>query len=115
MLNKYPYNNAHLLISPKRHKANLEDLNVEESIDLQRLMRHSVMVLKKELKPDGMNIGLNLGTAAGAGIKDHLHWHIVPRWSGDTNFMTSLGELRVVPEHIIKTQERLRPFFESIV
>ncbi|VAW38710.1 HIT family protein [hydrothermal vent metagenome] len=114
LLNKYPYNNAHLLLAPKKHKANLEDLGVEESVDLQRLMRHSVMVLKKHFKPDGMNIGLNLGSAAGAGITDHLHWHIVPRWEGDTNFMTTVGDISVIPEHILKTQEKLRPFFENI-
>jgi ATP adenylyltransferase len=113
-LNKYPYNNAHLLISPKTHKANLEDLTDEESIDLQRLLRHSVKVLKELFHPDGFNIGLNLGSAAGAGIKDHLHWHIVPRWNGDTNFMTAIGEITVIPEHILKTQERLIPYFEKI-
>ncbi len=115
LLNKYPYNNAHLLIAPKKHKANLEDLNVEESIDLQRLMRHSVMVIKKVLEPDGLNVGLNLGCAAGAGIADHLHWHVVPRWEGDTNFMTTIGDISVIPEHILKTQETLRPYFDNIV
>ncbi len=114
LLNKYPYNNAHLLIAPKRHKAELEDLSVEESLDLQRLLRHSVMVLKKTINPDGLNIGLNLGVAAGAGIADHLHWHVVPRWKGDTNFMTSVGDIGVIPEHILKTQEMLRPYFENI-
>jgi ATP adenylyltransferase len=114
LLNKYPYNNSHLLISPKRHTANLEDLSDEESVDLQRLLRHSVKVLKEVLRPDGFNIGLNLGSAAGAGIAEHLHWHIVPRWSGDTNFMTTIGEISVIPEHILKTQEKLRPYFEEI-
>lgn len=115
LLNKYPYNNSHLLIAPKSHKANLEDLTDEEAADLQRLMLHSVLILKKNLKPDGMNIGLNLGSAAGAGIKDHLHWHIVPRWNGDTNFMTSIADISVIPEHILRTQEKLRPDFEKIV
>ena len=111
MLNKYPYNGGHLLIAPVRHVAKLEEITPEESIDAFRLMRHSTAALTKTMKPDGFNVGFNLGKAAGAGIDDHLHIHIVPRWNGDSNFMPVLGETKVVNEHLLKAQERLVPLF----
>jgi len=114
MLNKYPYSNGHLLVSPVRHVAKIEDLTPEESIDLFRLLRHSTVVLKRAYNPEGFNIGMNLGTAAGAGIADHLHMHIVPRWNGDTNFMPLLSETKVVSEHLTATLEKLRPGFEKL-
>ncbi len=114
LLNRYPYNNGHLMVAPKRHEADLEALTVEESIDVFRLLRHSVAVLRQIFNPDGFNIGLNIGQAAGAGIEDHLHWHIVPRWSGDTNFMPLLAEVRVIPEHLLETLSALRPHFERL-
>jgi len=114
MLNKYPYNNGHLLISPKRHVARIEDLSPEESIDLFRLLRHSTVVLTRAFNPEGFNVGMNLGTAAGAGIADHLHMHIVPRWNGDTNFMPLFSETKVVSEHLTATAEKLRPGFETL-
>ena len=114
MLNKYPYNNGHLLLSPVRHVAKIEDLTPEESIDLFRLLRHSTVVLTRAFNPEGFNVGMNLGSAAGAGIADHLHMHIVPRWNGDTNFMPILSETKVVSEHLVATLEKLRPAFEKL-
>ncbi|MBI5344613.1 MAG: HIT domain-containing protein [Deltaproteobacteria bacterium] len=114
MLNKYPYNNAHLLLSPIRHAAGLVDLNIEESIDILRLLRHCTTALTKAVNPDGFNIGMNLGSAAGAGIADHLHMHIVPRWNGDTNFMPVLTDVKVMPAHLEETFDLLKPFFERI-
>jgi len=114
MMNRYPYNSGHLMISPVRHVARLDDLSIEESIDLFRLLRHSAASLTKVLKPDGFNVGMNIGKASGAGIDDHLHLHIVPRWSGDTNFMPVIGELKVVPQHIKSTYLKLKPIFERI-
>ncbi|MFQ5427723.1 MAG: HIT domain-containing protein [Thermodesulfobacteriota bacterium] len=114
LLNKYPYTGGHLLISPLRHIALLEDLNPEESIDLFRLMRASVATLKSAFSPDGFNIGMNLGKSAGAGIEDHLHVHVVPRWDGDTNFMPVLSETRVLSEHLDETCEKLKPIFDRL-
>jgi ATP adenylyltransferase len=113
LLNKYPYNNGHLLIAPKMHKAEIEDLSKEEANDLSERLTHSITVLKKVLKPEGFNIGMNLGKSAGAGIIDHLHWHIIPRWQGDVNFMPLISEVKVLPEHLSKTASKLRPYFEK--
>lgn len=114
IINIYPYNNGHLMISPVRHVAKLEDLTPEESIDIFRLMRHSTESLTKAVNPDGFNVGMNLGRAAGAGIADHLHVHVVPRWDGDTNFMPVLSETKVISEHLDETYALLRPLFERI-
>lgn len=114
MLNKFPYNSAHLMVAPARHTANVEELTPEEAIDIFRLVRHSVTVLKKELSPAGFNIGMNVGRAAGAGIEDHLHMHIVPRWNGDMNFMPVLSDTKVIPEHLEATLRRLLPYYERI-
>ena len=114
MMNKYPYNNAHLLVAPVRHVPGLVDLIPEEMLDLLLKIRESTEILKQLMNPDGFNVGLNLGRVAGAGVEDHLHFHIVPRWNGDTNFMTVFGDVRVVPEHIRATYNKLRPKFEGI-
>ncbi|MBI1911504.1 MAG: HIT domain-containing protein [Deltaproteobacteria bacterium] len=114
ILNKFPYNSGHLLISPIRHTALLEELTPEESADMFRLMAHAVKVLKEVFRPDGFNIGMNLGRAAGAGIDEHLHMHIVPRWNGDLNFMPVLSDVKVIPEHLHKTLEKLRPRFSDL-
>ena len=114
MLNKYPYNSGHLMVSPKRHVSRLDDLTPEESIDLFRLLRHSSATLTKELNPEGFNIGMNIGKAAGAGIDAHLHMHVVPRWNGDTSYMPLLSDTKVVSEHIEATYTRLKPLFERI-
>lgn len=114
MLNKYPYNSGHLLVAPARHVARLEELTPEESIDIFRLLRHSTATLQKNLKPQGFNVGMNLGRVAGAGIDAHLHAHVLPRWSGDTNFMPVLTDVKVVSQHLEETYDRLRPLFERI-
>jgi len=111
VMNTFPYNVGHFLVVPKRHVENIEDLNGEEYADLSELIRNGVKVLKSTLKADGLNIGLNLGDAAGAGITGHLHYHIVPRWKGDTNFMPVIGETKVISEHLTKTYEKLKPAF----
>ena len=113
ILNAYPYNNGHLMVVPYRHVAELEALTPEERAEMMEVVACSVRVLKQALRPDGFNIGLNLGLSAGAGIAEHLHVHLVPRWTGDTNFMPVLAETRVLPEHLQATYERLRPFFEG--
>jgi len=114
ILNRYPYNNGHILLAPKRHVAGIEDLDPEESLDTFRLLRHITAVLRSEMKPDGFNIGINLGLAAGAGIEDHLHIHVVPRWNGDMNFMPVLSETKVIGEHLRETHAALRARFERI-
>ena len=114
MMNKFPYNNGHLLIAPRRHLADLAELSREELMDLMEMLKLAIAALKKEMNPDGFNVGLNLGRVAGAGIEEHLHYHVVPRWNGDHNFMTVLGEVRVIPEHIKATQARLAPHFAHL-
>ncbi|CAN5786538.1 HIT domain-containing protein [soil metagenome] len=111
VLNKFPYNPGHLLVVPFRHTGDLEDLSAEESAELSWLMQRSVRALREESAPHGFNVGMNLGSISGAGIPDHLHWHVVPRWSGDTNFMPVLGQVRVLPELLADTARRLAPRF----
>jgi ATP adenylyltransferase len=113
MINRYPYNSGHLMIVPGRHICEMEDLLPEEKREIFDLLDMSVKILKKAMNPEGFNIGINLGKAAGAGIDDHMHVHIVPRWSGDTNFITAVGDIRVIPEDIYKTCELLMPYFEK--
>jgi ATP adenylyltransferase len=113
LLNKYPYNNGHLLVAPGRHTALLAELPEHEYNDLMVLLRYSLTVVEAALHPQGVNIGLNLGACAGAGIVDHLHWHIVPRWHGDTNFMPVIGEVKVMPQHLMESYDQLRPFFAA--
>ena len=112
-LNKYPYSPGHILVIPNRHVGDLEDLEDEESLDLQRLMKRSVKALREEYAPHGFNIGMNLGRVAGAGVPDHLHWHVVPRWSADTSFMPVVGETIVLPELVAETARRLAPRFNG--
>jgi len=111
MLNRYPYASGHLMVAPRRHTALLGELAATEHADLAETLRRSVSALEGTLRPQGVNLGMNLGACAGAGIVDHLHWHVVPRWSGDTNFMTSIAETRVMPQHLLETYDRLRPAF----
>lgn len=111
MMNAYPYNNGHLLVSPYRHVDNLGKLSIEEVTELTVTVRGSIDILQKAMIPEGFNVGMNLGKVAGAGIEDHLHVHIVPRWGGDTNFMPVISETRVMPEHLESTYEKLLPFF----
>jgi ATP adenylyltransferase len=110
-LNIYPYNPGHMLVAPLRHVAELEALEAEETADCDDLLRRSVAALKEAMEPHGFNLGMNLGRVAGAGVPGHLHWHVVPRWGGDTNFMPILGETRVLPELLADTYAKLRPLF----
>lgn len=114
MMNRFPYTNGHLLVSPRRHLPGLEELSEGELLDLLVSVRFSIEVLKKVTKSEGFNIGLNLGRVAGAGVEEHVHFHIVPRWNGDTNYMTVLGEVRVVSEHIRATYFKLLPHFQEL-
>ncbi|HVA71158.1 MAG TPA: HIT domain-containing protein [Acidimicrobiales bacterium] len=107
VLNAFPYGSGHLLVVPRRHVDSLEELEIEEYSDLFLLMRDAVTALKRAYEPDGMNLGLNLGHAAGAGIPKHLHAHALPRWNGDTNFMTTIGETRVLPESLQVTWQKV--------
>ncbi|HXT70896.1 MAG TPA: HIT domain-containing protein [Vicinamibacterales bacterium] len=114
ILNKFPYNNGHLMVVPQRHTGRLADLDAAELAELMELAQLSERVLGTLYGPHGFNMGLNLGTAAGAGIADHLHMHVVPRWNGDTNFVSVVGETRVLPEELPATAGRLRTAFASI-
>jgi len=111
LLNLYPYTNGHLLIAPYEHVGELEELDPETAGEMMRLTQCSVTVLKKGSDPAGFNIGLNLGRAAGAGVPDHVHIHVVPRWAGDVNFMATLGDTRLIPESLDQTFTRLLPLF----
>ncbi len=100
VLNRFPYNNGHLLVAPNAHKGELHELDANEILELQQTIARLVEVLREMMKPDGFNIGLNLGKAAGAGVPGHLHWHLVPRWNGDTNFMPVLSDTRVIVQSL---------------
>lgn len=113
MLNKFPYSNGHLLVAPHRHAAELGGLLPGEFQTLMSTLQRAATILAGALRPEGMNVGMNVGNAAGAGVADHLHWHIVPRWVGDTNFMTVLAEVRVIPEHLETMYDRLKPLFDA--
>jgi len=107
ILNRFPYNTGHLMAVPFRHLARPDDLTAREAEALMGLVSLGVRALERAMEPDGFNVGMNLGRAAGAGIADHLHLHIVPRWSGDTNFMPVLCDVKVLPEHLDDTYQRL--------
>lgn len=111
MMNLYPYNSGHLMVCPYAHVDHLEDLPDAVTANLMHLLKDALIALKQAFRPEGSNVGLNLGKAAGAGIDDHLHFHIVPRWTGDTNFMTVVSESRVIPEDIGETYRLLKPHF----
>ena len=111
ILNSYPYNPGHLMVAPYRHTASLEELTEEERNEHFAIVSRCVRVLKQEFNPGGFNIGLNLGKIAGAGIEDHTHTHIIPRWQGDTNFVTIVSDVRVVPEALADTYQKLKGKF----
>jgi ATP adenylyltransferase len=113
MLNKFPYNSGHVLIAPRAHAGSLEDLGDEDALALHHALRSSLRVLREVSRPEGFNVGANLGRVAGAGIPDHVHLHVVPRWNGDTNFMPVLAETKVVNEHLDRTWEKLRAGFSA--
>ena len=115
VLNLYPYNNGHLMVVPNRHVANLQGLTAEERDELMRFTRDGEAALTEAYKPQGINVGINLGRSAGAGVVDHLHVHMVPRWTGDTNFMAVIGETRVLPEDLAATKQRLQPIFQRLL
>jgi ATP adenylyltransferase len=111
VLNKFPYNPGHLLIVPNAHVGQLDELDDDALLASQQLLRRSVRALREASDPHGFNVGMNLGRVAGAGIPDHLHWHLVPRWGGDTNFMPVVGGTRVLPELLADTFAKLAPLF----
>jgi len=113
VLNKYPYNNGHLMVVPYFHTSTFEGLSDEVLFDLIKTVKKSVSILKMAFNPDGFNLGLNFGKVAGAGMESHMHKHIVPRWTGDTDSMPIIAETRVMPEHLRKTYNKLRKFFNQ--
>ena len=113
ILNRFPYTSGHLMVVPNRHVASLEELNEGEMLELMTVLKKSLHVLKGALKPDGFNVGMNLGREAGAGIEAHVHFHVVPRWNGDTNFMPVLFDTKVIPEFLEKMYEKLLSFVEG--
>jgi ATP adenylyltransferase len=114
MMNLFPYNSGHLLVAPYAHVRSLEQLSDEAALDLLHLTTLSLKVLRAEMKPEGFNVGINLGRVAGAGIEAHVHLHIVPRWNGDTNFMPLFAETRVMPEHLRATWKKLHARFQRM-
>ncbi len=115
MLNLYPYNTAHVMVAPKRHVPRPNLLSDEELLDLYKVVNLVIEALDREYKPHGYNVGMNIGRIAGAGIEAHLHVHIVPRWSGDTNFMPVIGNVKVIPEDLGKTFRRVREAISSLL
>lgn len=114
IMNRFPYTNGHVMVVPIRHVGSFEELTDNETLDMMGLVKIMVSILKEEFNADGLNIGMNVGRAAGAGLEEHCHIHIVPRWFGDTNFMPIFGETRVISEHLYASYERLkRRFFEK--
>ena len=111
IMNKYPYNNGHLMVVPNRHTSEFDSLSDPEKLEMMNLVSKSMNVLKKTVNPDGFNVGLNIGKIAGAGIDDHLHFHIVPRWVADTNFMPVVGQTKIISEDLGETWERLKEGF----
>ncbi len=114
MMNLYPYNNGHLMIAPYRHLAEIDQLNQDEIIEGYELLRHCIAALKETMHPHGYNVGLNMGRVAGAGIENHLHLHLVPRWNGDTNFMPVIAETKVISESLQESWRRLKQALEGI-
>src|ERR1044072_2216439 len=112
MLNAFPYTNGHLMVAPYKHTANMPELDDAELLEINQLVSSCIQWITKVYKPDGFNIGVNLGSAAGAGIPTHIHWHIVPRWNGDTNFMTTVGDVRVLPQSLSDSYDKLKQAVE---
>jgi ATP adenylyltransferase len=115
ILNLYPYNNGHLMVVPRRHIGSLASATSDELNELMAFTRDAELALTEAYEPQGINVGINLGRPAGAGIVDHVHIHLVPRWTGDTNFMSVVGNTRVLPEEMSETVRRLRPIFERLL
>jgi len=114
LLNRFPYSSGHLMVAPVQHHGDFTTLPADAARVLGDVLQRSAALLREAFTPQGLNIGMNQGAAGGAGIVDHLHWHLVPRWVGDTNFMPMLAETRVIPEHLAATYERLAPLFAPL-
>lgn len=114
IMNKYPYNNGHLMVVPYFHTPSFDGLSIEQLTSIIELTKASVDCLKRAFRPEGFNIGINIGVAAGAGIEEHLHVHIVPRWGGDSNFMAVTADIRVIPEHLLETYDKLYVHFKDL-
>jgi ATP adenylyltransferase len=112
LLNKFPYASGHVMVAPSRHVGDFGELEDAEALEVHRLAAEALAALRRVYSPDGFNLGWNLGRVAGAGVLDHVHLHVVPRWSGDTNFMPVLGDVKVLPEHLVTTRERLAEAWE---
>lgn len=113
MLNAFPYTSGHLMIAPYKHTAALSDLDDDEMLEINQLLSACTRWLNAAYSPSGFNIGVNIGSAAGAGVPTHIHWHIVPRWAGDTNFMTVVGEVRVIPQDLFDSYDKLLEIIEG--
>ena len=114
IMNTFPYNNGHLMIAPYQHQSCPTKLDQEIALEIHRMTQESIRILRSVLNAEGFNIGMNLGKVAGAGVEDHVHTHIVPRWNGDTNFMPVIGDTKVFPEYLKATYDKLLPGFEAI-
>ena len=114
LLNAFPYNTGHLMVAPQRHTGEMSDLAAEERHELMDLASEAVRIVREAMGAHGFNVGMNLGSVAGAGIPGHLHMHLVPRWEGDTNFMTTVGETKVLPEMLEQTAAKLKPLFDRL-
>lgn len=112
IMNKFPYNNGHIMVCPYRHVMNIEDLEPDESAEMMDLLKKCAIILKKFFNCEGINIGLNQGTAAGAGIREHLHFHLVPRWNGDSSFIAVMDDIRTIPQHLNETWKNMKPLFD---
>ena len=115
IMNLYPYNNGHILILPYKKISNMEDLNDNELLEIMKLAQEAMLIFKRKMNAEGFNFGLNMGKAAGAGIKEHLHYHLVPRWSGDNNFMPTIGNTKVIVQGLLETYDLLFPEFQKII
>jgi len=113
IMNKFPYNNGHLMVAPYKHTSDLHGLASDELLELMQLTQRGIGVISQAFRPEGFNIGINLGKVAGAGIEDHVHLHIVPRWSGDTNFMPVIGETKIIPQYLSDAYDQLYPLFQT--
>lgn len=113
MMNKYPYNNGHIMVVPYIHTSTIDNLTDEILLDFMKVTQYSLKCLKEAFRPEGFNIGINIGAVAGAGMEEHVHLHMVPRWAGDTSFMSVFGEIRVIPEYIMETYDKLYPIFNK--
>ena len=115
IMNLYPYNNGHILILPYKKISNMEDLNDNELLEIMKLAQEAMLIFKRKMNAEGFNFGLNMGKAAGAGIKEHLHYHLVPRWSGDNNFMPTIGNTKVIVQGLLETYDLIFPEFKKII